>query len=131
MLRTAIGLVVLAHGLGHVLFLLPLLGIVDWGQSTRSWLLTNLGGTTLTQIVGGLIWVAVIAGFALTVAGMFTQQDWWRILALVSSVISLVGIVLFWNDKASSSTFFAAAFNIVVMLALLVAKWPSAELVGS
>jgi hypothetical protein len=130
-MRFAIGLIIIAHGIGHILFLLPLLGIVDWRQSTRSWLLTTLGGTTLTQIVGSFIWLVVISGFTLTVVGMLTQQDWWRTLALISSVVSLVGIVLFWGDKASSSAFFAAAFNIAVLFLLLVAKWPTVEVVGS
>jgi hypothetical protein len=130
-MRFAIGLIIIAHGIGHILFLLPLLGIVDWRQSTRSWLLTTLGGTTLTQIVGSFIWLVVISGFTLTVVGMLTQQHWWRTLALISSVVSLVGIVLFWGDKASSSAFFAAAFNIAVLFLLLVAKWPTVEVVGS
>jgi hypothetical protein len=130
-MRIAIGLIIIAHGIGHILFLLPLLGIVDWGQSTRSWLLSNLGGTTLTQIVGSLIWLAVISGFTLAVVGMLTQQDWWRALALIASVISLVGLILFWSDKASSSAFFAAGFNIAVLFLLLVVKWPTVEVIGS
>jgi len=41
MLRTALTLIIAAHGIGHILFLVPLLGIADWGQSARSWLLTG------------------------------------------------------------------------------------------
>jgi hypothetical protein len=34
MLRAILALVIAAHGIGHILFLVPLLGIADWGLST-------------------------------------------------------------------------------------------------
>jgi hypothetical protein len=32
MLRTVLAVAFAAHGIGHILFLVPLLGIADWGQ---------------------------------------------------------------------------------------------------
>ena len=40
--RVIVALLVGAHGVGHILFLLPLWGMADWGQSARSWLLGAL-----------------------------------------------------------------------------------------
>ena len=69
MLRIVLALVIAAHGIGHILFLVPLLGIADWGQSTRSWLLVD---HTAARFVGSLLWIAVIVAFG---AGEFDPSS--------------------------------------------------------
>ena len=44
---------------------------------------------------------------------------------------SLVLVAVMWNGIPASSGFFAALFDIVVLGALLLAHWPSTEMVGS
>jgi hypothetical protein len=128
--RTILAAVVGAHGIGHVLFLVPLLGIADWGQSTRSWLLTDRAGDGVTRIVGSLLWLAAMVGFVAVAVGIFGQQEWWRGLAVGSAVVSSLGLVLFWSDSAASSAFSALAFDVAVLVALLVLNWPPSSLVG-
>jgi len=128
--RTILAVVVGAHGIGHVLFLVPLLGIADWGQSTRSWLLTDRVGDRVTRIVGSLLWLAATLGFVAVAVGIFGQQEWWRGLAVGSAAVSIVGLVLFWSDSAASSAFSALAFDVAVLVALLVLNWPPSSLVG-
>jgi hypothetical protein len=128
--RTILAVVIGAHGIGHVLFLVPLLGIADWGQSTRSWLLTDLVGDGATRIVGSLLWLAATVGFVAAAVGIFGQQGWWRGLAVGSAAVSILGLVLFWSDSAASSTFSALAFDAVVLVALLLLRWPPSSLVG-
>jgi len=67
-LRFILTVVVGAHGLGHVLFLIPLLGVADWGQPTRSWL---LGDGWLARGLGSLFWLVAIVGFTAVAYGPF------------------------------------------------------------
>lgn len=128
MLRTVLVLVIGAHGIGHILFLMPLLGIADWGQTPRSWLLT---GETAARLIGSLLWVVVIIGFVVAVAGLMGQHPWWRTAALVAAAISTVGLILFWGNPVTSPTAAAFAFNLLVIGALLIVHWPSKEAVGA
>ena len=130
MWRIILAVAIGAHGIGHVLFLVPLLGIADWGQSTRSWLLSNLGGDVVTRIVGSLLWLAATVGFVTVAVGMFGQQEWWRGLAIGSAAVSILGLVLFWGAPVSSSTFLPLLFDIAVLVALLLLRWPPSSLVG-
>jgi hypothetical protein len=128
MLKFVLTLAIVAHGIGHILFLVPLLGIADWGQSSRSWL---LGSDTPARLVGSVLWVLAVVGFVSAGIGMIGQQDWWRLVAVIASAVSLVGLLLFWGNPVSSSVLFAGAFDIVVPFTVLVMHWPSRELIGA
>mgnify|MGYP005860329141 CR=1 FL=1 len=128
MLRIILTLLIGAHGIGHTLFLLPLLGLADWGQSARSWL---LGGQTEARVIGGLLWIAVIIGYGAALVGLWDEQSWWRSAAVVASVLSMIGLALFWTNPPASSVVFALIFDLLVLGALLLAHWPSAASVGS
>ncbi len=128
MLKVIVILALLAHGIGHVLFLVQVLGIADWGQSAQSWL---LGGSTLAKVLGTAVWVVAIVGFSAAGIGMIAQLEWWRTAAIIAAVVSLVGLVLFWSYPNSSSAYFAAAFDILIPITLLLVHWPSVELIGA
>ena len=130
-LRTILALVIAAHGVGHVLLLAPCLGIAQWGQSARSWLLTATFGDGPTRLIGGLLWLAVIAGFVAAAVGLLGQHVWWRTLAVASAVISLFALFLFARSGDPQPLLSAAAMNLVVLAALLLARWPSIDLVGA
>ena len=131
LLRAILAIVVGAHGIGHILFLVPLLGIADWGQSTCSWLFSGTGGNLAARILGSMVWIAATLGFIAVAVGLFGQTDWWRGLAIVSSGLSILGLVLFWNNPATSSAFFALIFDIAVLISLLILRWPSSTLIRS
>ena len=130
-LRTILALVVAAHGVGHVLLLAPCLGIAQWGQSARSWLLTGTLGDGPTRLIGGLLWLAVITGFVAAAIGLLGQHAWWRTLAVASAVVSLFALFLFARGGDAQPLLSAAAMDLVVMAALLLAHWPSIDLVGA
>jgi hypothetical protein len=44
---------------------------------------------------------------------------------------SVAGIVLFRDGLATSSAAFALAFDVVLLVSLLVVHWPAAEAVGA
>lgn len=122
-LRILLAVVVGAHGVGHVLFLASSLGLADWGQSTRSWLLGDGG---LARGLGSLLWVLAVAGFVAAAIGLFGESDWWRTLAIVSALISIVGLILYWASPATSPAISAFVFNLLVLGALVVLNWPAA-----
>jgi len=128
--RIVLAIVVATHGIGHVLFLVSCLGIAQWGQSSRSWLLTNLVGDTPTRAFGSLLWLAVIIGFMAAGLGIWEQQQWWRMFAVGSAVLSLLTLALF-AAGLGGPMLNAALMDVAILVALLVARWPSASLIGS
>lgn len=114
---------VFAHGIGHILFLIPALGFASWGQTAQSWLLTNLLGDKLTRGFGIMIWAAVILAYLIGLYGFFTQTPWWPQLMIGASGVSALGLFLFWASASSVSS--AMVFDMVIILALQVFKWPT------
>lgn len=135
-LRLIIALVLFVHGIGHVMGIMPMMGlstIETW--NARSWLLTSLLGDTITRVIGFILFAAAMIGFigaALGLMDWLVPHEWWRMLAIVSAVISLVAIALFWNAFV---TFFpnklgAIAVNAAVLIGLLIAGWPTEAQLG-
>jgi hypothetical protein len=129
--RILIAAVILVHGIGHVLFLAPCLGISQWGQSAQSWLLTGLLGDTVTRLVGGLLWLVAIAGFAAAGVGLLVQAPWWRTLAVIPAGVSLLALALFAGGGNNQAILSAAGMDVVIIGALLWLRWPSVELLGA
>jgi hypothetical protein len=123
--------VILAHGIGHLLFLAPCLGFDQWGQSAQSWLLTRSVGDTATRLVGGLLWLAVVVGFGAAGVGLLGQYPWWRTLAVASAAVSLVALVLFLDGIGTQPLLSAAIADVTILVALAWLHWPSADLVGA
>lgn len=128
MLRVVLALIIAAHGIGHILFLVPLLGVSDWGQSTRSWLLT---GETAARAIGSVVWIVALVGFGAAAVGLLGQQPWWRSAAIVAAIVSTAGLILFWSTPIRSPVVAALVVNLLVLGALLLANWPSIEAVGA
>jgi broad specificity polyphosphatase/5'/3'-nucleotidase SurE len=131
MLKLAVIVVLLAHAVGHVLFLVPSLRLADWaGQTAHSWALTGTVGDTVARGIAAFVWTATIFLFVAGVAALATGQDWWRAATVAGAVMSIAGIVLFWDGIATTSAIFALAFDAIVLVAMLVVEWPSSEAVG-
>lgn len=129
--RILVSIVVGAHGIGHVLFLVGTLGLADWGQSAHSWLLTNTVGGGVTRALGAIIWLVSMVGFLAAAIGIWGRMDWWRTVAIVSAIVSALGLALFWSGGASGPLVSALAFDVVILVALILFRWPSPALIGS
>lgn len=129
--RWIIGLAVLAHGVGHVLFMPAMAGLMKLGTSGHSWLLTGVAGDGLTKglatLVGGVVFVAFVAASG----GLFLQAAWWRPLTIAASVASIILIVAMWDGLPTSPAIAALVFDGLVLAALVVARWPSEDLIGA
>ena len=135
-LRIIIALVFFVHGVGHVMGIMPALGLSSVkGWSSRSWLLTPLLGETLSRVISFVLFLAALVGFlaaALGLMGWLVPHDSWRTLAVVSAVISLVAIVLFWNAFVAliPNKVGAIAVDLATLICLLMLNWPSEADIG-
>lgn len=122
-LRILLPVVVGAHGIGHILFLMPLVSSASWGQAAHSWLLGDGG---LAKGMGALVWLVALVGFVAAAFGFFREVAWWQTAAMVSAAVSTVGLVLFWTRPSTSPAISALVFNLLVLAALLIFHWPPA-----
>ena len=138
-LRAIIAAIFAFHGVGHAMGIIPALGVVSAGSSrqgwlknwsSRSWLLTDLLGDPISRIFCIILYGTALIGFlgaALALLGWGIPHDWWRTLAMVSAVISLVALVLYWNALIFlfPHKVGALAVNVATLLCLLVLNWPT------
>jgi hypothetical protein len=129
--RLILAVVVGAHGIGHTLFLFSCLGVPNLGQSTRSWLLTNLIGDGGVRALGSLLWLIATVAFVAVGVGLYRQQDWWRMLSVIAAILSVVGLALFWSNPVTGPAISALIFNVVVLAALLLLRWPPPSVIGT
>ena len=123
MIKFVIGLVLIAHGIGHSMGILGVFKVAQVNPAWQgdSWALTSLAGDSVTQLVGAVLWSVAMIGFialGLVVFG-WLPAGWWQPLAIVSSIASLLGVVLFPMAFPTFSTVGA----VVVDLAVLYAVW--------
>lgn len=135
-LRAVMAAVFFVHGIGHFMGVMPALRIVDVkGWNSHSWLLTPMIGETASRVLSAILFLAALAGFilaALSLLGWLLPHDWWRTLAVASSALSLVTIVLFWNAFVAlvPNKVGAIGVDIAVLICLLVMGWPSEVDIG-
>lgn len=123
MLKLVLALVIAAHGIGHILFLTPLLGVANWGQqSDTSWL---LGAGGAARLVGVILFGLALVGFLAAAVGLLGVTDWWRNVAIISAILSLAGTLLFFANPPSSSVIAATVFNALVLVLLVLVHWPT------
>jgi hypothetical protein len=131
MLKIAIALVLLAHGVGHSMGLLQTFKVATINPEWRgdSWLLQPIGATT-TQLVGSLLWTASIVLFvvlAATVVG-WLPASWFAPIGLAASVSSLAGVALFPIAFPTFSTIGAVVVDLAVVLAATWFHWLPSDL---
>jgi hypothetical protein len=137
--RAIIAFVFAFHGVGHAMGIIPALGIVKVGESSQSWLknwsshswlLTGVLGDGASRVVCVVLYLAGLVGFigaALAVLGWGVPHNWWRTLALVSAVVSLLALILYWNALIFlfPHKVGALAVNVATIVCLLALNWPA------
>ncbi len=112
-------LALLGHGAGHAIGFLAAWTELPMGFRDQPWL---LGGEVRIQTgVGrafGLLWLAALAGFIGAALGLLYRQQWWEVLAVASSVISIIAIVPWWSTVTPSPRFWALLVDVVVLIGL-------------
>lgn len=138
-IKTLIAGALLLHGLSHGKAFFALIADASrtGGQApvpVRSWLLPSLS-PRIASIIASPFWLLSTMGFvaaSLGLWGTLVPGEAWRPLAVVSSVISSLGIILFsgiWpgapNRRLSNvDTAIALVLNSVILILLLLVEWP-------
>ena len=136
-MKIIIGLFLIAHGLVHVgLAVAP-----DPNESEskpgafftapqRSWLLPQLGlKPAAIRWIGILLVVFTTLGFVLAGLGVFGVPglaELWRTIAVVSAVLSLLLLLLFWHPWI----ILGVLIDVGIIFSLVWADWPSPALIG-
>jgi hypothetical protein len=120
MLRILIALVLLAHGLGHVMGVLAAWTTIPSGLSAGHSLLSS--SITLDSPVGraaSLLWVLALVLTVGAGAGLLFQQEWWAALSVAAAICSLLAIGPWLNVLPVGSGIGAVAVDVVVLGGLL------------
>ncbi len=137
--RFLIGGVLLIHGLGHG----GALGALLWMRAlpnsptggwlaARTWLAPTANTSELTWIAMAF-WVVALIGFvsaSLSLCGVVVPGDWWRQLAIVSALVSLTGMIVFFGTWPAFNWLASLAVNLGVLFTQIVTRWPAQELFG-
>lgn len=100
-IRIITAAVLILHGIGHAMALFPALNIAsseNWHY--RSWLVTGLLGEPLSRALVVLLFGTAMIGFiaaGLGVLGWLVPNSAWQSLAIISAIVSMVALALFWN----------------------------------
>ena len=132
MLKIALAIFLIAHGLVHAgLAAAP--NPVDQDSKPgaffttpeRSWLLPRSGlNPAAVQWIGIILVASATLGFVLAGLGVFGVSGLttiWRTVAVFSSCVSLLLLILFWH----SWLIVGVLIDIGIMIALLWVKWPA------
>jgi hypothetical protein len=98
-------LVLIIHGIGHALAFFPALNIFSTDKwHYRSWLLSGFLGDTISRALVMILFGAALIGFiaaGLGLLGWLVPHSAWQTLAIISALISLIALGLFWNSFAA------------------------------
>ena len=130
MLQIAVGILLIAHGLVHILYSVPAPDEKWPFDLNHSWLLTRLGfGEGVLRRLGTVLWIAAMAGFVLGGLGIFgvpLLKDMWRPVVAASSTVSFLLIGLFWHRHFV----FALLMDVGIFIAIVCVSWPSVAMIG-
>jgi hypothetical protein len=134
-LRILIGVLLIVHGVIHgILAVIPNPNAAEpvaatfFSEWASPWLQNRISAGTL-QIIA--IVLAVIAGVGFLAAGLamfdiLLPHDWWRALAIVSSVVSLLLCAIFWHVYLIVGPVVAVSIILVVGFV----HWPTEAILG-
>lgn len=134
-LRIIIASVLFIHSIGHVQGVLASLGLFSTEQwNARSWLFDNLVGEKRSRVLAFIVWAACVLGFlatALAFLGIGVPHEFWRTLALIFVIPSVLGLIFFWNSFAQLfNKIGALAVDAVIVIGILILHWPSESDIG-
>lgn len=125
--RIVIGVVLIAHGIGHSMGILGVFRIARVNPSWQgdSWILTRMVGQAATHVAGVVLWATAMIGFVALGATAFgwLPETWWGPLAIVSSIASIAGLALFPTAFPIFSSIGAFVIDAAVLVATLWYGW--------
>lgn len=123
--RWLFGAFLIGHALVHVMYFVPEPPAdqtpLEWPfHLDRSWILSDLGmSTQALKVVGIVLAVVSVVGFAVTGVGLLIDAAWWTGAGVVSAVASLLLLATFLEPLI--------ALGLVIdtfVLAVILLAWP-------
>ena len=125
------GIFLVLHGLVHLLYA---------GQSSRffqlrpgmvwpdgSWVFSSFLGDEIVRTLASVSCLLAAIGFVVGGIAIFATQAWWRPVIVGSAAFSALIFILLWDGQAqalANKGLFAILINLVILVALLVFRWP-------
>ena len=129
-LRTILAIFLFIHAIGHIQGIVASLGVIKsetW--HVRSWLFDGLLGEKGSRTLALILFSICVLGFLVTAfsfIGVGIPHDYWRTLAIIFAIPSVLSLVAYWNAFAM---FFnkvgAIGVNAWILIGLLILHWPS------
>jgi hypothetical protein len=133
------------HAIAHALALFALLAeSLASGRPVerffRSWLITRLT-PQVAALVGSILWAASTAGFLVAAAGfwgLLATGAAWRQVAVASSSLSILGLLVrggAWPGspnlrRSALNTLVALTMNLAILAVLIWLRWPPPAMFG-
>jgi hypothetical protein len=138
-IKFIIAAVLFLHGIAHIGPVSAYLWIKSRPQdptsgwiAARSWLAPGLPARAAT-IVATVFWAFSLVGFvvaALAFTGILVPAGLWSQLAVVSAVISTLGIFAFFGTWPMFNALAALGVNAAVLVTQLILHWPPPTMFG-
>lgn len=119
LLRWGLAIVLVIHGLGHVMFAMAAWTNIDVGFTANPWILPgNVMADSLLGKASAIIWLLAMLGFLAAALGLVTQAGWWPGVAVGAAALSLIVLLLWWQTVTPDSRLWAALVDVVIVVAL-------------
>lgn len=121
--NSIIALFLIAHGIVH-----PILAVVPGPDSetaqmgtlwNQSWLLGDGSATKTLIYIGAAASCLLLVLSGLSLMDWLVPQDWWRTLTLAGAALSLLVLVVFWNNYFPVGVI----IDLALLALLLFANW--------
>lgn len=112
-------LVLIAHGIGHTTGVLASWTSINAGFDDKPWIFS--GGYRINSGLGkawGIVWIVAMVLFIGSGIGILMDKEWWRILAITGSIVSIMAIVPWWNTVIAGAKA-GVALDVAILLVLL------------
>jgi hypothetical protein len=133
--RLWIGIVLILHGIGHILGVIALTSLGGENWNARSWLLTDSIGDGPARTLSVVLWIGcciafIVAGLALLEIGF--PESLWKPVAVAAAFVSLATLALFWNGfpVLFPNKIGAIAINVTAIVGVLITDWPTEEMLA-
>ena len=134
-LRTIIAIFLFVHAIGHIQGIIASLGVIKsetW--NVRSWLFDGLLGEKGSRMLATILFAVCVLGFlatAFSFLGIGLPHEYWRTLAIVFAVPSVLSLIAYWNAFAQLfNKVGAIGINGWILIGLLLLNWPSDAEIG-
>lgn len=126
MIKIIIGVFIILHGLVHVWYFILSQKLVEFrpemGWTGESWVLKNILKEKTILSMASLSFILVALMFVISGIGFLSSTGWWKGLVVITSVLSSLVLLLFWDGRIQQIVEKGAiglAINIFILIVVI------------